>query len=178
MKVMTMQYLFVSFFASELLLVTPCAMTKKEKVQNTEEATQLLEVFKTISEFPIRKTEKAPWKNADFTPGKGQHEVDTCRKVSMYVSFNDLGLSEIISPMGFSAFRCKGKCSSTQRKKFPNRSSLMALLERKKGIKVDDEACCVPTKLGPIKSVLLFDKNNNIVLKQFDDMVVEECGCK
>lgn len=177
-KIMTMLYLFVSLFTSQLLLVTPCAITEKEKVEHREE-TEVLDVYKTILESPDPKTGEAPWTNVNFTLGKGQHDVDTCRKVGMYVSFQSLGLSDkIIAPGGFSAHFCKGKCSSSQRKKFPNRSTLMALLEKKKGIKVDDdEACCVPTKLGPI-SVLLFDGNDNIVLQKFDDMVVEECGCK
>lgn len=177
-KIMTMLYLFVPLFTSQLLLVTPCAITEKEKVEHREE-TEVLDVYKTILESPDPKTGEAPWTNVNFTLGKGQHDVDTCRKVGMYVSFQSLGLSDkIIAPGGFSAHFCKGKCSSSQRKKFPNRSTLMALLEKKKGIKVDDdEACCVPTKLGPI-SVLLFDGNDNIVLQKFDDMVVEECGCK
>lgn len=177
-KIMTMLYLFVSLFTSQLLLVTPCAITEKEKVEHREE-TEVLDVYKTILESPDPKTGEAPWTNVNFTLGKGQHDVDTCRKVGMYVSFQSLGLSDkIIAPGGFSAHFCKGKCSSSQQKKFPNRSTLMALLEKKKGIKVDDdEACCVPTKLGPI-SVLLFDGNDNIVLQKFDDMVVEECGCK
>ena len=156
--------------------MTPCAI-KKEQVENREENPSL-HVNKTISESPDPKTADAPWTNVDFTPGKGQHVVDTCRKVGIYVSFHAVGVSDvIIAPEGFSAFQCKGKCSSTQQKKFPNRSPLMALLEKKKGIKIDDEACCVPTKLRPI-SVLLLDKNNEIALKKFDDMVVEECGCR
>ena len=177
MKIIMMLYLFVSLFASQLLLVTPCAMTEKEQVERREE-TQVLEVYKTISESLDLKTGEAPWTNVNFTLGKGHHDVDTCRKVSLFVSFQTLGLSDkIIAPGGFSANFCKGKCSSSQRKKFPNRSTLMALLEKKKGIKVDDAACCVPTKLGPT-SVLLLDRNDNIVLQKFDEMVVEECGCK
>ena len=156
--------------------MTPCAI-KKEQVENREENPSL-HVNKTISESPDPKTADAPWTNVNFTLGKGQYVVDTCRKVGIYVSFHQLGLSdEIIAPAGINAFQCKGKCSSTQQKKFPNRSPLMALLEKKRGIKINDEVCCVPTKLGPF-SVLLFDKNNEIVQKKFDDMVVKECGCK
>ena len=156
--------------------MTSCAI-EKEQVENRKE-TPSLEVNKTISEFPDPKTADAPWANFEITLGKGQHDVDTCQKVSMYVSFTRIGLSdEIIAPEGFNANQCKGKCSSTRRKKFPNRSPFIALLEKKKGIKVDDEACCVPTKLAPI-SVLLLDKNNNVVQRKFDDMVVKECGCK
>lgn len=53
----------------------------------------------------------------------------------------------------------------------------MALLEKKKGTEIDDEACCVPTKMAPI-SALALEKNGHIVLKKFDDIVVEEYGCE
>ena len=96
----------------------------------------------------------------------------------MYASLTGLDLSdEIIAPDGFNAYRCKGKCSSTLRKKFPNRSGLMALLEKKKGIEINDEACCLLTKLAPI-SVIFYQKNGQIVLRKFGGMVVEECGCE
>ena len=176
MNIMTMLYLFSSLFASQLLLVAPCAI-EKEQIENREKP-QSLEVSKTTSESPHPKTTEAPWTNVDFPLGKAKHEIDTCRKVGLYLEFTELGLSdEIISPSGFNAYQCKGKCSSTQGKTFPNRSSLMALLEEKKGIKIEGEPCCVPTKLAPI-SVLIFDKNENVVLKKFDDMVVKECGCE
>ena len=168
MNIMTMLYLFLSLFASQLLLVAACGPEiKREQVENREDPPTL--DVKTTSESPDPKTTGAPWT-------KAQHEVDTCRKVGMYVNFAELGYPEIISPWGFEAYQCKGKCSSTHQKKFPNRSILMALLEKKKGIQADDEACCVPTKLAPIS--VLTVKNGNVVLEKFDDMVVEECGCE
>ena len=176
MNIMTMLYLFISLFASQLLLATPCVI-EKEQVENRQEPPSL-ELNKTIIESPDPETTKAQWTNVDFTLEDAQHDVDTCRRVSMYASLKGLGLSEeIIAPDGFNAYQCKGKCSSTQRKKFPNRSGLMALLEKKKGIEIDDEACCVPTKLAPI-SVVVYKKNGQIVLRTFDGMVVEECGCE
>ena len=205
-NIMMMLSLFLSLFASLLLLVTPFVI-EKEQVQNGEEPPSLevnktisefpdptttiekeqvqngeeppsLEVNKTISEFPDPTTTEAPWANVVFPLAEAEHDVDTCRKVSMYVNFTELALSgKIIAPGGFDAHQCKGKCSSTQRKKFPNRSALMALLEKKKGIAIDDEACCVPTKLAPI-SALVFEKNGHIVLKKFEDLVVQECGCE
>ena len=36
---------------------------------------------------------------------------------------------------------------------------------------------CVPTELRPI-SVLYYDEANNVVLKQYPDMVARDCGCK
>ena len=192
---MMMLSLFLSLLASRLLLVTPFVIDK-EQVENIEEPPSL-EVNKTTDP----KTPEAPWTNVEFPlaaeaeqaeqaeqaefpfaeaeqAGQAEHDVDTCRKVSMYVNISELALSdEIIAPRGFDAFQCKGKCSSTQRKKFPNRLALMTLLQKKKGVEIDDEACCVPTKLAPI-SALVFEKNGHIVLKKLDDLVVEECGCE
>jgi len=36
--------------------------------------------------------------------------------------------------------------------------------------------CCVPTTLLPI-SLLYYDDQDNVVLKQYVDMVAETCGC-
>jgi hypothetical protein len=36
--------------------------------------------------------------------------------------------------------------------------------------------CCAPTKLNAI-SVLYYDEKKNVVLKKFQDMVVNSCGC-
>ncbi|ETE72770.1 Growth/differentiation factor 6-A, partial [Ophiophagus hannah] len=38
-------------------------------------------------------------------------------------------------------------------------------------------SCCVPSKLSPI-SILYTDSGNNVVYKQYEDMVVESCGCR
>lgn len=204
---MMMLCLFLSLFTSHLLLVTPFVV-EKAQVLNREDPPSLevnktisesrdpktTEAPGTNVKFPLEevehhvvlevnkttdpKTTEAPWTNLEFPLVDAEHDVDTCRKVGMYIRFPELGLSDkIITPWGFDAFQCKGKCSSTQRKKFPNRSALMALLEKKRGIEIDNEACCVPTKLAPI-SALVLDKNGHIVLKKFDDLVVEECGCE
>ena len=171
---MMMLFLFLSLFASQLLFVTPCVIDK-EQIENNEEAPSL-NVNKSISVSPEPETTEAPWSNVQFPFHKDQHYADNCRKVGLYVDFVKIGLDDhIISPGGFNAFRCEGKCFSTQRKKFPNRSAIMALLEKKKGI--NDVACCVPTKLAPI-TALVFHKNGSIALRKFDDMVVEECGCE
>ena len=175
-NIMTMLYLFLSLFASQLFLVTPCAI-KVEQVEHGEEPPSL-EVNTTTSEFPDPQTAEAPWTYGISTLENTELENDTCQRVGLYVNFIELGLSEnIVAPPGFKAYQCKGKCSLTERKKFPNRSPLMALLEEKEGIKIADETCCVPTKLGPI-TLLFMNKNKKVVLRKIDDVVVEECGCE
>lgn len=175
-NIMMILCLFLSLFASQLFLVTPCAI-KTEQVESREEPLSL-EVNKTTSQSPNLETAEAPWAYGISTQENTEHENDTCQRVGLYVNFIEVGLSDIIvAPPGFKAYQCKGKCSLTERKKFPNRSPLMALLEEKTGFKTADESCCVPTKLGPI-SLLFMDKNNKVVLRNIDDVVVEECGCK
>ena len=175
-NILTMLYLLLSLFASQLFLVTPYAI-KKGQVKIRGEP-PFLEAKETISESRYPKTPEAPWRYGNSTLENTEHANDTCRKVDLYINFIELGLTEtIVAPPGFNAYQCRGSCSLTQLKKVPNRSSLMALLEKKKGIEVAGEACCVPTKLRPI-SFLYMNKKYKVVLRDIDDMVVEECGCQ
>ncbi|KAH0521169.1 Growth/differentiation factor 3 [Microtus ochrogaster] len=38
------------------------------------------------------------------------------------------------------------------------------------------KAICIPTKLSPI-SMLYQDNDENVILRHYEDMVVDECGC-
>ena len=78
-NIMTMLYLFISLFASQLLLATSCVI-EKEQVENSEEPPSL-ELNKTISESPDPETTEAPWTNIDFTLEDAEHDVDTCQGV-------------------------------------------------------------------------------------------------
>ena len=90
MNIMIMLFLFLSLFASQLLLVTPCVI-EKEQVENREEPPSL-EVNKTTSESPDPKTPEALWTEVYFPLVEDEHDVKTCRKVGMYVSFAEIGL--------------------------------------------------------------------------------------
>ena len=113
--------------------------------------------------------------NRHILPEKAEHEGDSCRKVDMIIHTANLS-ADFIAPKLFNAFQCIGRCSLTQRKNFINHSLIKAIVNKKKGIKTEGEACCVPKKMRPM-STLFVDKNNQIVLKRFENMIVEECGC-
>ena len=82
----------------------------------------------------------------------------------------------IISPKGYAAFYCQGHC------RFPlnshmnatNHAIVQTLLHTKRTS--IPEPCCAPTKLSPV-SVLYFDERNNVILKNYQNMVVKACGC-
>uniref|UniRef100_A0A3Q2XNL4 Bone morphogenetic protein 2-like n=1 Tax=Hippocampus comes TaxID=109280 RepID=A0A3Q2XNL4_HIPCM len=104
----------------------------------------------------------------------------SCQRVSLFVDFEEIGWSGwIISPRGYNAYHCKGSCP------FPlggnlratNHATVRSIMHALK-LSVDEvEApCCVPDKLQSI-SLLYFDDEENVVLKQYDDMVALSCGC-
>ncbi|XP_069004239.1 bone morphogenetic protein 16 [Embiotoca jacksoni] len=101
-----------------------------------------------------------------------------CRRHNLYVDFNDVGWHKwIIAPSGYDAFFCLGEC------RFPladhmNSSShamVQTLVNSVNG--AVPRACCVPTSLSPI-ALLYLDPQDRVVLKNYQDMVVEGCGCR
>lgn len=101
-----------------------------------------------------------------------------CRRHPLYVDFNDVGWHKwIIAPSGYDAFFCLGEC------RFPladhmNSSShamVQTLVNSVNG--AVPRACCVPTSLSQI-SLLYLDSQDRVVLKNYQDMVVEGCGCR
>lgn len=101
-----------------------------------------------------------------------------CRRHPLYVDFNDVGWHKwIIAPSGYDAYFCLGEC------RFPladhmNSSShamVQTLVNSVNG--AVPRPCCVPTSLSPI-ALLYLDPQDRVVLKNYEDMVVEGCGCR
>ncbi|KAL2096060.1 hypothetical protein ACEWY4_008208 [Coilia grayii] len=101
-----------------------------------------------------------------------------CRRHPLYVDFKDVGWNKwIVAPSGYDAYFCLGEC------RFPladhmNSSShamVQTLVNSVNG--AVPKACCVPTELSPI-AMLYLDQHERVVLKNYQDMVVEGCGCR
>ncbi|XP_076834901.1 bone morphogenetic protein 2 [Brachyhypopomus gauderio] len=108
---------------------------------------------------------------------KKKHKAN-CRRHSLYVDFSDVGWNDwIVAPPGYHAFYCQGECP------FPladhlnstNHAIVQTLVNSVNGN--IPKACCVPTDLSPI-SLLYLDEYEKVVLKNYQDMVVEGCGCR
>ncbi|XP_033641060.1 univin-like [Asterias rubens] len=102
-----------------------------------------------------------------------------CQKRRLYVSFRDVGWQDwIIAPMGYQSYFCGGDCP------FPldtvlngtNHAIIQSLVNSADPTSAP-KVCCAPTKLSAI-SMLYFDNEDNVVLRQYEDMVVESCGCR
>ncbi|KAI8797543.1 bone morphogenetic protein 2, partial [Biomphalaria glabrata] len=103
----------------------------------------------------------------------------SCSRYEMLVDFEKIGWSGwIISPNSYNAYQCKGKCPFPlgQSQKPTNHATVQSIVHALSVVKDVDTPCCVPNKLYSI-SLLYFDDNENVILKQYDDMVVASCGC-
>jgi len=102
-----------------------------------------------------------------------------CKRHSLYVDFAEVGWNDwIVAPPGYNAHFCHGDCP------FPLADHLNATnhaIVQTMVNSVDPSAvprsCCVPTELSPI-SMLYLDEFEKVVLKNYENMVVEGCGCR
>ncbi|KAI7804339.1 bone morphogenetic protein 2 [Triplophysa rosa] len=101
-----------------------------------------------------------------------------CRRHSLYVDFSDVGWNDwIVAPPGYHAFYCQGECP------FPLADHLNSTNHAIVQTLVNSvnnnipRACCVPTDLSPV-SLLYLDEYERVILKNYQDMVVEGCGCR
>uniref|UniRef100_A0A8C6N455 Growth/differentiation factor 3 n=1 Tax=Mus spicilegus TaxID=10103 RepID=A0A8C6N455_MUSSI len=100
-----------------------------------------------------------------------------CHRHQLFINFQDLGWHKwVIAPKGFMANYCHGECpfSMTTYLNSSNYAFMQALMHMADP-KVP-KAVCVPTKLSPI-SMLYQDSDKNVILRHYEDMVVDECGC-
>uniref|UniRef100_H2M1H6 Bone morphotic protein 2b n=2 Tax=Oryzias latipes TaxID=8090 RepID=H2M1H6_ORYLA len=106
------------------------------------------------------------------------HHKASCKRHVLYVDFSDVGWNEwIVAPPGYDAFYCHGECP------FPLPDHLNATNHAVVQTLVNSvnsnipKACCVPTELSPI-SLLYLDEFEKVTLKNYQDMVVDGCGCR
>ncbi|XP_012221208.1 bone morphogenetic protein 2-like [Linepithema humile] len=109
-----------------------------------------------------------------------KNATQECTRHELYVDFRDIGLSSsIIAPAGYSAYQCKGVCEPplSQDQRPTNHATIQATVHKMGLVKGVGRPCCVPTKLLST-SILFYDDNENVVLKMYEDMIADRCGCR
>lgn len=109
----------------------------------------------------------------------GRKRRKACARHELYVDFGEIGWSGwIISPKGYNAYHCKGQCPFPlgQNQKPTNHATVQSIVHAMRIVKGVETPSCVPNKLYSI-SLLYFDDEENVILKQYDDMVAASCGC-
>ncbi|XP_033742698.1 bone morphogenetic protein 3-like [Pecten maximus] len=122
-------------------------------------------------------------KEWDRFRGTGTEEnknSNICSKRQLILDFADIGWEDkIIAPKSFEAHYCAGSCPFPLTKKLrPSNHATIQSMVHAIGIHTDVPApCCVPESLSSI-TLLFFDSNRNVVLKNYPSMSVKACGCR
>ncbi|KAG1936599.1 bone morphogenetic protein 4 isoform a preproprotein [Pimephales promelas] len=105
----------------------------------------------------------------------GKKSKSRCSKKALHVNFKELGWDDwIIAPLDYEAYHCEGVCDFPLRSHLePTNHAIIQTLMNSMDPNSTPPSCCVPTKLSPI-SILYIDSGNNVVYKQYEDMVVEQ----
>lgn len=102
-----------------------------------------------------------------------------CSRLELFVDFEQIGWSSwIISPKGYSAFYCKGHCNFPlgQSQRPTNHATVQSIVHELNLAPDVGKPCCVPTSLLNVP-LLFYDDNDNVVLRMYEDMVADSCGC-
>ncbi|XP_060689231.1 protein DVR-1-like [Hemiscyllium ocellatum] len=102
-----------------------------------------------------------------------------CKRRRLHIQFRDVGWQHwIIAPQGYMANYCHGECPYPLSESLNGTNhAILQTLVHATDPEDTPQPCCVPIKLSPI-SMLYYDNNDNVVLRHYDEMVVDECGCR
>ncbi|KAK6753401.1 hypothetical protein RB195_012781 [Necator americanus] len=119
-------------------------------------------------------------KKEEIVGRSSRGETEGCHVQSLYLNFADIGWREwVIAPEGYSANYCSGACSSDSpmhSKMNATNHAIVQTLVHLVDPKRADEAKCAPVHLSPAK-ILFIDNHGNVVMRRYQDMSVQECGC-
>uniref|UniRef100_A0A8C5UEK7 TGF-beta family profile domain-containing protein n=1 Tax=Malurus cyaneus samueli TaxID=2593467 RepID=A0A8C5UEK7_9PASS len=102
-----------------------------------------------------------------------------CKPRRLYISFSDVGWHNwIIAPQGYLANYCRGECPFPLAAELNSTNhAVLQTMVHSLDPQGTPQPCCVPVRLSPI-SILYYDNSDNVVLRHYEDMVVDECGCR
>ncbi|NWX33050.1 DERR protein, partial [Notiomystis cincta] len=102
-----------------------------------------------------------------------------CKPRQLYISFSDVGWEKwIIAPQGYLANYCRGECPFPLAAELNSTNhAVLQTMVHSLDPQGTPQPCCVPVRLSPI-SILYYDNSDNVVLRHYEDMVVDECGCR
>lgn len=108
-----------------------------------------------------------------------RRQRNECRRYPLQIRFKDVGWDDwIVAPSDYHAYYCAGECPTQMGDHLntTNHAVVQSLISSVYPTTIP-RPCCVPTSLSPI-SMLYLNENSKAVLKNYDSMVVEGCGCR
>lgn len=115
----------------------------------------------------------------NYKQGSNSVAKNQCKLHSYHVTFKDLGWDHwIIAPHKYNPHYCLGDCPRILHYGYnsPNHAIMQNLISEL-GVSDIPMPSCVPYKYKPI-SVLMMEKDGNIVYKEYEDMIADSCTCR
>nr|WMB80898.1 BMP2/4 [Patiria miniata] len=158
------------------------ARSVSEQVDSSEDETRWFQERPHIVTYTDdgRQKRSAIRRTSRQRSGKRKRKLKpNCRRHPLYVDFTDVGWNSwIVAPAGYQAYYCQGECP------FPlvdhlnaTNHAIVQTLVNSASPQLAPKACCVPTDLSAI-SMLYLDDSDSVILRNYQDMVVEGCGCR
>ncbi|XP_052010392.1 bone morphogenetic protein 15 [Xyrauchen texanus] len=115
----------------------------------------------------------------NYKQGPNSVAKNQCKLHSYSVAFKDLGWDHwIIAPHKYNPRYCLGDCPHILHYGYnsPNHAIMQTFISEL-GVADIPLPSCVPYKYKPI-SVLMMERNGNIVYKEYEDMIADSCTCR
>ncbi|NWR59703.1 BMP7 protein, partial [Bucorvus abyssinicus] len=133
----------------------------------------------SISKFTRKHNESMSRRPRAAEVPSAKSQVTPCHRRELYVDFGAIGWSGwIIYPSGYNAFYCRGSCLFPlgENLNATNHATVQSIVHTLKLSQDVSTPCCVPDELKSL-NLLYFDDKENVVLKNYKDMVATRCGC-
>lgn len=105
------------------------------------------------------------------TTETNSNSTNNCSKKSWSLSFKDLNWDKVVlyPENRVEVNQCLGKCQWNTN--LNNHAKLRQNLDKRL------QVCCVPIQYSSLP-VMYLDKFGNVVMKNYNDFVVQDCGCR
>lgn len=119
--------------------------------------------------------------NLDMAPSTPKPKIyklpKACDRLNLTIIFKDFNLDMyVIAPPKLDIFFCGGECNfSLDSKMYATNHAILQTLMHSIEPNLP-KSCCVPTDLSSI-NLLVFSDDFTVVLKKYQKIVVEKCGC-
>ncbi|XP_066141413.1 derriere protein [Euwallacea fornicatus] len=135
-------------------------------------------VFRTFAVLNIRKNDTSVAQNTSPNLNSGPKTLEfnaACSKKPWNLNFHQLYWNNLIlyPENGLMVYQCSGKCRVDQ-DELNNHVKLRHFVN---GHHAALKMCCVPLEYRSFP-IMFLDKAGNVVLKSYDQLVVDKCGCR
>ncbi|XP_051569026.1 bone morphogenetic protein 15-like [Myxocyprinus asiaticus] len=153
-------------------------------LEENKESMEWMKYFTPLSP-PITKTRRSRALGSivsdipNYKQGPNSVAKNQCKLHSYRVAFKDLGWDHwIIAPHKYNPRYCLGDCPRILHYGYnsPNHAIMQTFISEL-GVADIPLPSCVPYKYKPI-SVLMMERNGNIVYKEYEDMIADSCTCR